>query len=180
MPSSPTPSRSSFTIFSKAATNVKLADYQTVSGMSSYQTVADMSSYATSSSLSGTYQTIAGMSSYLTTSAAGGSYYPLSGNPSNFLTSAPVTSVSGRTGAITLSVSDVSGAAPTASPSLSGTPTAPTASVGTNTTQIATTAFVMANAGSGGGSSGCNIQTFGSSSSSESRTERLSRHNIFS
>jgi hypothetical protein len=35
-----------------------------------------------------------------------------------------------------------------ASPALSGVPTAPTASVGTNTTQIATTAFVLANAGS--------------------------------
>lgn len=37
-----------------------------------------------------------------------------------------------------------------ASPALTGTPTAPTATVGTNTTQIATTAFVLANAGSGG------------------------------
>jgi hypothetical protein len=35
-----------------------------------------------------------------------------------------------------------------ASPALTGTPTAPTASVATNTTQIATTAFVLANAGS--------------------------------
>jgi hypothetical protein len=36
------------------------------------------------------------------------------------------------------------GAAPLASPALSGTPTAPTASNGTNTTQIATTAYVLA------------------------------------
>jgi hypothetical protein len=36
------------------------------------------------------------------------------------------------------------------SPALTGTPTAPTASVGTNTTQLATTAFVLANAGGGG------------------------------
>lgn len=35
---------------------------------------------------------------------------------------------------------------PLASPALTGTPTAPTASIGTNTTQIATTAFVLANA----------------------------------
>ena len=34
--------------------------------------------------------------------------------------------------------------APLASPSLTGTPTAPTANVGTNTTQVATTAFVKA------------------------------------
>ena len=41
-------------------------------------------------------------------------------------------------------------AAPLASPAFTGTPTAPTATVGTNTTQVATTAFVIANAGSGG------------------------------
>jgi hypothetical protein len=38
--------------------------------------------------------------------------------------------------------------APLASPALSGVPTAPTATNGTNTTQIATTAFVLANASS--------------------------------
>lgn len=37
------------------------------------------------------------------------------------------------------------------SPALTGTPTVPTATVGTNTTQAASTAFVIANAGSGGG-----------------------------
>lgn len=36
------------------------------------------------------------------------------------------------------------------SPALIGVPTAPTAPAGTNTTQVATTAFVLANAGSGG------------------------------
>lgn len=39
---------------------------------------------------------------------------------------------------------DISGLAPLASPALTGTPTAPTAASGTNTTQIATTAFVKA------------------------------------
>jgi hypothetical protein len=34
---------------------------------------------------------------------------------------------------------------------LTGTPTAPTAALGTNTTQLATTAFVLANGGTGGG-----------------------------
>lgn len=57
--------------------------------------------------------------------------------------SADVTSVAGRTGAVTLAVADVSDAAPLASPALTGTPTAPTASVSTNTTQIATTAFTI-------------------------------------
>ena len=36
-----------------------------------------------------------------------------------------------------------SGGAPLDSPALTGTPTAPTAAVGTNTTQLATTAFVQ-------------------------------------
>jgi hypothetical protein len=81
---------------------------------------------------------------YSTTTAANGLYYPLSSNPAGYLTTAPVTSVAGRTGAITLAVADISGAAPLASPALTGTPTAPTATGGTNTTQIATTAFVTA------------------------------------
>lgn len=41
---------------------------------------------------------------------------------------------------------DLAGKAPLASPALTGTPTAPTAPPGTDSTQIATTAFVMANA----------------------------------
>ena len=65
-----------------------------------------------------------------------------------YLTSAPVTSVAGRTGAITLAVADVSGAAPLASPSLTGTPLSTTAAADTNTTQIATTAFVVGQASS--------------------------------
>jgi hypothetical protein len=42
------------------------------------------------------------------------------------------------------------------SPALTGTPTAPTATAGTNTTQIATTAFVLANSG---GCTSCTITT---------------------
>ena len=41
---------------------------------------------------------------------------------------------------------DLAAKAPLASPILTGTPTAPTADPGTNTTQVATTTFVMANA----------------------------------
>lgn len=40
-------------------------------------------------------------------------------------------------------LNDISNKAPKASPALTGTPTAPTAVAGTNTTQIATTAFVQ-------------------------------------
>lgn len=60
---------------------------------------------------------------------------------------APVTSVAGKTGVVTLAVADVSGAAPLASPALTGSPTAPTAVVNTNSTQLATTAFVLGQAG---------------------------------
>jgi hypothetical protein len=60
-----------------------------------------------------------------------------------------VTSFNGRTGLVTLSTADITGAggAPIVSPSFTGTPVAPTAAPGTSTTQLATTAFVMANAG---------------------------------
>lgn len=45
---------------------------------------------------------------------------------------------------VTNLTTDLAAKAPLASPALTGTPTAPTAAVGTNTTQIATTAFVRA------------------------------------
>jgi len=47
---------------------------------------------------------------------------------------------------LTAVASAISSKADLNSPALTGTPTAPTASVGTNTTQLATTAFVLANA----------------------------------
>lgn len=80
-------------------------------------------------------------------------------NPSGYVTSAgaasaaPVQSVAGRTGAVTLTHTDITdwtaSLAPyalLASPALTGTPTAPTAAVSTNTTQLATTAFVLGQA----------------------------------
>lgn len=59
-----------------------------------------------------------------------------------------VSSVFGRTGAVTATsgdytVSQVTGAAPLASPALTGTPTAPTQIAGDNTTKLATTSFVQ-------------------------------------
>lgn len=55
-----------------------------------------------------------------------------------------VSSFDGRNGAVTLVAADITGAggALLASPAFTGTPTAPTATAGTNTTQLATTAFV--------------------------------------
>ena len=59
---------------------------------------------------------------------------------------AGVTSFNGRTGAVTLTLPDVTGVggAPIASPVFSGIPAGPTAAPGTSTTQLATTAFVAA------------------------------------
>ena len=57
--------------------------------------------------------------------------------------------------------------APLASPALTGTPTAPTAASGTNTTQVATTAFVTAAVGSGGGG-GASVTTSDAAPSSPS------------
>lgn len=78
------------------------------------------------------------------TTALGYTPYDAS-NPSNYINSsgAPVQSVAGKTGAVTLVTADVSGAAPLINPTFVGVPAAPTATVGTNTTQIATTAFVL-------------------------------------
>jgi hypothetical protein len=52
--------------------------------------------------------------------------------------------VTGGTNPTTLSGYGITDAAPLASPALTGTPTAPTAAANTNTTQLATTAFVIA------------------------------------
>jgi hypothetical protein len=83
------------------------------------------------STAASTYQTLAGMSSYLTTATAATTYYPLSGNPSAFLVAA-----------------DIAGKSNLASPTFTGTPLSTTAAADTNTTQLATTAFVVGQAGS--------------------------------
>ena len=64
-----------------------------------------------------------------------------------------VTSFNSRTGAITLTANDISaaGGAPLNSPAFFGVPTAPTAATATNTTQLATTAFVQNAIGAGAG-----------------------------
>lgn len=59
-----------------------------------------------------------------------------------YLTTAPVTSVAGKIGAVSLVVADVSGAAPLASPVFTGDPRSVTPSLGDNDTSIATTQFV--------------------------------------
>ncbi len=69
------------------------------------------------------------------------------GSAGNFDVNGNLT-VSGTTalsGALTGTTGVFSGAISAVSPAFTGTPTAPTAAAGTNTTQIATTAFVLAN-----------------------------------
>jgi hypothetical protein len=76
----------------------------------------------------------------------------LSGAAGNFSISGAlaVTSTANLGGALTGTTATFSGAISSVSPSFTGTPTAPTAAPGTNTTQIATTAFVTAATGTFG------------------------------
>jgi hypothetical protein len=66
------------------------------------------------------------------------------------------------TGVVTIPANAIiAGYATTMSPTLSGTPTAPTAAAATNTTQIATTAFVRAEVAALVGSAGSTLDTLG-------------------
>ena len=62
-----------------------------------------------------------------------------------------VTGTTALTGALTGTTGVFSGAISSVSPTFTGTPTAPTATAGTNTTQIATTAFVLSSGAPTGG-----------------------------
>lgn len=75
--------------------------------------------------------------------------------------SAGVTSFNTRTGVVTLTTADVTGAggAPIASPNLTGVPTAPTAAQTSSDTTLATTAFVHAAVTAGVGVSSFNSRT---------------------
>jgi hypothetical protein len=80
------------------------------------------------------------------------------------------TGTTAMTASATIPVADVTGAAPLASPALTGTPTAPTASTGTNNTQVATTEFVASALSSSGlpsqsGNNGKFLTTNGSTAS---------------
>ena len=70
-----------------------------------------------------------------------------SGTPGNLTVNGnlAVTGTTSLTGALSGSTAVFSGAISSASPTFTGVPTAPTAPAGTNTTQIATTAFALAN-----------------------------------
>ncbi len=86
--------------------------------------------------------------------AAGDSRGKYLSMPAGAVAAGAVSSVFGRTGAVSkqagdYAVGDITGAAPLASPAFTGNPTAPTQAVGDNSTKLATTAFVQANAGGG-------------------------------
>jgi microcystin-dependent protein len=80
-------------------------------------------------------------------------YNAISGSVGNFAVNGnlSVTGTTALTGALTASTAAFSGAISSVSPTFTGTPLAPTAAAGTNTTQIATTAFVLANGAPTGG-----------------------------
>jgi hypothetical protein len=71
---------------------------------------------------------------------------PLEVATMGYVTNHTVASFNARSGAVTLALADITGAggAPVASPAFTGVPTAPTAALNTSTTQVATTAFVVA------------------------------------
>jgi microcystin-dependent protein len=80
-------------------------------------------------------------------------YNAISGSVGNFAVNGnlSVTGTTALTGALTATTAAFSGAISSVSPTFTGTPTAPTATAGTNTTQIATTAFVLSNGAPTGG-----------------------------
>ena len=102
--------------------------------------VETASNYLTTATASSTYQPISGMSSYLTTANAASTYQTLSGM-SSYLTSATAASTY-------FTIANAANKADLASPTFTGTPLSTTAAADTNTTQVATTAFVVGQASS--------------------------------
>jgi hypothetical protein len=91
-------------------TSAAASTYYLQTNPAGFITTSALTGYATQSFVTSQgYITSAALAPYLTSATATASFYPLTGNPSGFLTSAPVTSVAGRTGAITLSNTDISG-----------------------------------------------------------------------
>lgn len=136
------------------------ATYQTIAGMASYLTIADAAAtYLTIAAAAAGYQPLNSNLTTITTSTLGDIIYAsgtntlakLAGNTTatkKFLTQTGNGSASAAPGWNTIVAGDIPDISATyatkASPALTGTPTAPTAAPGTNTTQLATTAFVTA------------------------------------
>jgi len=113
----------------------------------------DLTQYATTTALSEGLATKQSVGNYLDTNDIGVSVQPFSVNtvidPNYVATEESFTTAEKTALGTALQPNDIAGLAPLTSPNLTGTPTAPTAPEGTDTTQIATTAFVLANAGGG-------------------------------
>jgi hypothetical protein len=110
-------------------TSADLSGYATESWVTSgfYPLSGNPSSFLDSAVADTLYYSIGNPSGFITYYDASVAFYPLSGNPSSFLVAA-----------------DIANKADIASPTFTGVPAAPTASPGTDTTQLATTAFVTA------------------------------------
>jgi hypothetical protein len=121
--------KTSDTDYATGWTTLSLSGYATESWVTSgfYPLTGNPSSFLDSAVADTLYYSIDNPSGFITSYDASVAFYPLSGNPSSFLVAA-----------------DIANKADLASPALTGTPTAPTASPGTDTTQLATTAFVTA------------------------------------
>jgi len=126
-----------------AFSSAQLSGYATTTDIQGIAFTSQLSAFATTDQISGftnsaQVQAIASAQIAAITPASIGA----------FATSAIIAIGSGGTGS-TDAVSALSalGAAPLASPAFTGTPTAPTAAAQTNTTQVATTAFVLSNSG---------------------------------
>lgn len=99
------------------------------SAVSSVDVSSQLANYLTTANAASTYLTISSASStYLSQSSAASTYLTQSNASSTYLSQSSASSTY----------------APLASPTFTGTPAAPTANAGTNTTQVATTAFVQA------------------------------------
>lgn len=117
----------------------------TVGNTGAYADLTGKPTFATVAT-TGAYSSLTGLPT-LATVAGTGAYNDLTGKPTlGGAASLSVGTTSGTVAAGNDTRFDQSSKAPLASPALTGTPTAPTAAYGTNSTQIATTAFVIAQA----------------------------------
>jgi len=126
-----------------AFSSAQLSGYATTTDIQGIAFTSQLSAFATTGQISGftnsaQVQAIASAQIAAITPASIGA----------FATSAIIAIGSGGTGSTdAVSALAALGAAPLASPAFTGTPTAPTAAAQTNTTQVATTAFVLSNSG---------------------------------